>query len=245
MTDASWVDAPASGDGARAVQRPRRPASGDDRPARRRHRRDVGRAAAPRRAGPERRVLRPDRPDRCSAAGSPPPADHRASPAPSPAGQPIGSRRRRAGLERAAGPGRADEERRAGGWPGPVAAGGSGRGAPSRRPWSATSTALPGRGPVRSAASVSAGASAIRRHLGAADHERLGEHDRVVEHEAGRHEHEPAPGEAVPAAAAASPWSRWRARSRSRRGSTPWPRAGAARQDGAGPDDPDGDRGHA
>ncbi len=61
-----------------------------------------------------------------------------------------------------------------------------------------TSTAYPLAGPVRSAACVSAGASPIGATCAGSQRQRVGEHDRIVQHDAGRDEHEPATREAVP-----------------------------------------------
>ena len=65
------------------------------------------------------------------------------------------------------------------------------------------STARPGVGPVRS--NAAAAASRTDRRADADDlarrhHQRVVEHDRVVDDQAGRHEHQPAPAELVPAA---------------------------------------------
>ena len=111
----------------------------------------MGGAAAPRRTGPERGVLRPHRPS-SSTAGASPRSERR---------QPIGRWRRPAAV-RALGPG-------ASGWRGsavrwiarPVAAAGSERAGPSRASPCRPRWRVPVVGPVRSAASVSTGASRI------------------------------------------------------------------------------------
>ena len=209
----TWVDAPVDGDVLVQCS-----AHGDARPATLMPT-DGGvdvhwsPAAAPRRARPERRVLRPAPTASCSAAASP--ADGRVSDRRGGGRRTAPGGRRRSAVRWIARPrgvaGRGGEHRRRR----------LGEGDLARR--------CPGVGPVRSRAPCrAAGATRPTEAIEPArQHQRLGEHDRVVDDEPGRHDDEPAPAELVPARAGAATSPRRRRPRRPRRG--PTRRAGPAR----------------
>ncbi len=186
------------------VQRPRHTAAGDRRGAPRRPRsRRVGHAPAPRRDRPERRPLRPHRPLRprrrpqrhplqISTADS---ADRRS--AVEIFGGAVAAGRRARITE----PGRVGLITSAERWMArPVGFPGWRR----ARPWPARSARSRRRVPasVRSGRPPTAArprsSSADRLTVRARHHQRVVEQDRIVHHDAGRDDHQPAPGELVP-----------------------------------------------
>ena len=185
----SWVDDAGRRRRARAVQRPRRAAPGDRR-ARRRTGAvvRVGRRPAPGRAGPERRALRPHRHVRARRR-------HRQPDGPA-AAQSTGRPRAGGVAQHGAGSGRRDEQRREVDRRARAAIAAAGADVAVIISSSTIPTARPGVGPVRSSAPSAAAPrrrGRSRATRAARHHHRLGEHDRVVDDEAGRHEHEPAP----------------------------------------------------